>query len=268
MAWSSTRVIWLFGSGAQEQAGKVQQHLQLPVEVGAPGYEPFYWARQALSLRPPLSPNLISPELQMRGQRRVFAKVVAAATVLVALALIGLLVYTSSQARQDAANIALLSDRLKRLQARQNELQQLELRLSHQKQVANLVLNDRPPPAPAWFLGYLSEVAPAELVVTNLHIKREEGCWRVHLAGGYQQAIGNPTPGALSNAVALLSAHLSNGPFHLRVLTDTEQEKAGGVRAKPGDLDVPIPTWIANVSKNTEPKPAPTNQFMIEGVMR
>jgi hypothetical protein len=260
--------IWLSGSGAEDLARNVQQHLQLPVGVGAPGYEPFYWARQALTLRPSQSPNFISPELQMRRQRRVFAEVVAAASVLVALALISLVVYASLQARQEAANIAVLSDRLKRLQARQNELQQLAARLSHEKQVASLVLNDRPPPVPAWFLGYLSEVVPAELVVTNLHVQREENCWRVRLAGGYQPAIGNPTPAALSNAVSGLSARLANGPFHVKILTEAEEEKAGQGRAQAGDAAGLIPTWVANVSRGIQAKPAPTDRFTIEGLMR
>jgi hypothetical protein len=133
--------------------------------------------------------------------------------------------------------------------------------------VASLVLNDPTPPAAVWFLGYLSEVVPAELVVTNLHIKREEDLWKVHLAGTYQKAIKPATPEALSNAVGLLTARLSDGPFHVGFPSDADKTKAAEARARTSGGGV-IPTWVANVAGGIPAKPPPTEQFTIEGVMR
>jgi hypothetical protein len=258
--------IWLFGTGAEQQLEAIRQYVQLPVEVSPVKYDPIYWARESLRLRPAQSPNLISPIQQKAPQRQAFARVVAAATIFVVLGLLGLSVYASYQARQEAADIQTLSQHVRRLQAHQIELQGRAVRLSHNEQTAGLVLNNRPQPVPAWFLGYLSEAVPSELVVTNLQIKRDADAWRVHLAGAYQTAIREPTPALLAQAVTVLTNRLVNGPFHLAVAPVEEQDPASGAK-RPG-VGTRIGTWVANVAGGVQARPQATNHFALEGVMR
>jgi len=257
--------IWLFGTGAEEQAEAIAKYVQLPVEVSPVKYEPVYWAREALRLPPAQSPNLISRVAQKAPQRRAFAKVVAAATVFMVLALLGLSAYATYQARQEAADIQTLSQHVRRLQAHQIELQARAVRLTHNEQTANLVLNGRPSPVPAWFLGYLSEAVPSELVVTNLQVKREADAWKVHLAGAYQTAIREPTPAILAQAVTVLSNRMANGPFHLALASVEDQDQ---LAPNPTGLGGRIGTWVANVASGIQAKPQPTNQFALEGMMR
>jgi hypothetical protein len=258
--------IWLFGTGAEQQVEAIRQYVQLPVEVSPVKYEPIYWARESLRLPPAQSPNLIPPVQQNAPQRRVFAKVVAAATVFMVLGLLGLSVYALNQARQEAADIQTLSQHVRRLQAHQIELQGRAVRLTHNEQTASLVLNNRPQPVPAWFLGYLSEAVPSELVVTNLQIKRDADAWKVHLAGAYQTAIREPTPALLGQAVTVLTNRLVNGPFHLAVAPVEEPDPASG--AKRAGIGGRIGDWVANVAGGVQAKPQPTNHFALEGVMR
>src|SRR6185369_5512968 len=100
-------------------------------------------------------------------QRRVFARVVAATTIIAALAGLGAAYYFERQANLEEANIKKLSQRATGLQRRLAELQAVDAEMERKKQVIHLVQGDRPPPTPAWFLGYLSEALPSDLVVTN-----------------------------------------------------------------------------------------------------
>jgi type II secretory pathway pseudopilin PulG len=240
--------VWLFGAGAREQALTLQGQMQLPVSVSPVEYQPTYWATDALKLRPDRNPNFLSAELQKAPQRRAYAKVVAAGAVLLVLGAIAASGFSLWQARQETANISRLRQHDAQLQTRRQQLQQRNADLSRQQQLIKLVLDRRPAPVPLWFLGYLGEVVPPELVVTNLHLKREDNSWKVQMATAWQAAAGQPAPSEFSNSVARLRAQLSNGPFHLAPLNGGEKE--------------------APHRAGTATKPATGDQFVIEGIIR
>ncbi len=259
------RGIWLFGPGAEQQCQAVQKHTNLPVALSPAAYDPFYWATDALKVRPASLPNFISAEMQHAPRRQVFAQIIGAVTALVVLALLGISAYATIQARQEAANIRLLSNNQKRLETQRHTLQQRNIRLARNQEVAGLVLDSRPPPVPLWFLGYLSEAVPPELVVTNLHIVRSAEMWNVHLAGTLQAALMSTNPAAFHQHVGQLAARLTNSPFHLMLIDERQKSSAASARSKGGG----IAGWIANVIGGVPAKPPPpTDQFEIEGAMR
>jgi hypothetical protein len=240
--------VWLFGAGAREQAPALQGQMQLPVSVSPVEYQPTYWATDALKLRPGRNPNFLSPELQKAPQRRAYAKVVAAGAALLVLVAVVASVISLWQARQETANINRLRQHAAQLETRRQQLQQRNADLSHQQQLVNLVLERRPAPVPVWFLGYLSEVVPPQLVVTNLHLKREDNSWKVQMATAWQASVDQPAPSEFSNAVARLRAQLSIGPFHLAPVSGVEKDAPR--RAEAG------------------PRPATADHFVIEGIIR
>jgi cell division protein FtsB len=260
--------IWLFGEGAVEQFEAMQRYLQLPVVVSPVNYHAAYWATESLKARSGQTPNLISPEMQKAPQRQVFAKLVATMTIFFVLALLGLSGYALGQARQEQQNLGKLSEHLKQLEHQREDLEKRNAKLAHQEAVVKLVLDDKKPPVPLWFLGYLSEVVPSDLVITNLHIKREEDLWKMELGGVFQAAVQAPTPRALSNSVARLRTRLETGPFHVKLVGGTLQPRMPAKRAS-GPLANAIPGWLAEVTRQAaESRPFPANEFTIEGVMR
>jgi len=264
------RGIWLFGLAAEEQANAVQQHSQLPVQVSPVAYDPFYWTTEAAKLPLTVAPNFISPDLQKAPQRHVFAKVVAGTTIGVLLASVSFSAYANYQARQEEANIKLLSGQFDRLQTLQRELQQRNEILDRGRQLSQAVLEGRQPPVPMWFLGYLSEAVPADLVVTNLQIKHEDRAWKVRLAGAAQSSVPPVTPEGFAKATVLLADRLSTGPFHLKILRTEGVELAQAPRTRVAGSGSAIQDWLANVS-NLTPKPKAAhvgNQFVLEGTIR
>ena len=265
--------VWLFGPGADQQCEIVRDHIQFPVSTSPIEYDSFYWATEALKLRPEHTPNFISLQQQKAPQRRIFAKVVAATTIIAAVAALGASYYFSRQAKQEAATIKKLSQQVVTLQSRRGELQALDAEMARKKQVIRLVLGDRPPPTPAWFLGYLSEAVPTDLVVTNFDIRREEDYYRVLIAGMPQQAVKRPTPQSMALAVAQLKTKLSGEPFHMKFVEQIDTNALPpGVQAAVSS-DSSMPKWLTHVARSItftqdKPKPVIEDHFQIEGVVR
>ena len=273
LALNVNRGLYLFGTGAAEQAPVIQRHLQLPVAVSPVAYEPFYWATESLKVRPEAAPNFQSPELQKAPQRRVFARVVAVAATVLLAACIALTAYSIVQSRREQATLASYQQQMAHLEGRQKELDQLDTELKRKQQAIQIVLDERPPPKPAWLLAYLGQVVPADLVVTNFSVKHEADYYRVRLAGTYQPAIVTPGAAPVAASIEKLKADLAGSPFHMRIFeTDatgkivaTEKEPA-----KPGGRRVPFSEWLKGLLPEREPtkRQEEIDHFVIEGVVR
>jgi hypothetical protein len=265
---------WLFGPGALEHCPLIGQHTQFPVKVSPVAYDPFYWASEALKLPSALTPNFISPELRKAPQRRLFAKVVATGAVMAVSAAVAAWIYASAQARQESASIKTMSDQLGPLRAKQRQLHDLDAELSRKSQVLNLIVGQRPPPAPAWLLACLGEAIPADLVITNFQIKRADGCWKVRLAGVPQGGVRQPKAPPLTNSVALLKTRLSGNPFHFSTIgSGVKGPGQPGEQAKPGASGQSSTNWLARMTGTVTGELTPAravveDRFVIEGVVR
>jgi hypothetical protein len=266
----ATKGLWLFGPIADEQARLVQDQIQLPVKVSPIDYDPLYWASEALKLRPARSPNFISLVLQQAPRRRAFATVVAVGTALLVLGCIAASGYMAFQARQEASNIEVLRKRSAHLQAEFQELKKRNLELASKEQMVKMVIDERPAPVPVWLLGYLSEAVPSELVVTNLHLRREDRLWKLRLAGTAQTQTRPPTAASFSNSVALLNSRLANGPFHVTLVSNSDKDAAARARTVSAESSSSLPSWLTKPQPPGTPslKPATDTGFLIEGVMQ
>ncbi len=259
--------VWLFGPNAKEHVTELQQHIQVPVKLSPVEYTPFYWATEALKLKlGPTTPNFISLDLQKAPQRKTLLKVTTAITLLVVAACLLGSAWCHFQVRTGRSRLAALVGQTAMLQSRHKELQTLNAEMARQHDVVQRVIDNRNPPVPGWFLGYLSEAVPVDLVVTNLHLKRERELWQFQLDGVLQPTGRPPGPGTLSNAVAVLSARLATGPFHCKIMTagETNQTAAAAAPAKAPA----IATWAARLSSATQSEPVAESHFSLEGVMR
>jgi hypothetical protein len=66
-----------------------------------------------------------------------------------------------------------------------------------------------------------------------------------------------------------VSARLSEGPFHVKILS-AEKQKDAAVQAAAGNANKSLPSWVANLSSTSTTTVKLTNesQFRIEGIMR
>lgn len=260
--------IWIFGQGAGAQVETIQRHLQAPVRLSPVEYNPDYWATETPKLRLSDSPNFISSKLQKAPQRRVFATVTAVGVGLLMVLSVAAAGFLYVQARQEARNIKKLSEQLAGLQSKHQALRQRQADLERKRQTVKLIVDDRGAPVPVWLLGYLGEVVPPELVVTNLHIKRVEGLWKVQIAGTFQSPPGGPSPAAdqRSAAVAELTSRLSSGPFHLTLLdSNREKESATAGKGSPESFRGWVSKLVASASATRQ---VGRDHFSIEGFLQ
>jgi Tfp pilus assembly protein PilN len=271
--------LWVFGPNVDQKCEALENIIPLPVEESPVEYDPFYWATQAVKLRPETAPNLISRELRQAPQRRVFASVVGVATALVVAACLLSAGFFMRQAQQESRNIDTLNKQFAKLQTAKAETETLDRELSHKKQVIKLVIGERPPPTPAWFLAYLGEAVPSDLVVTNLQISRKDDFYTVLVSGTFQAPLqlGQPASQQITDPVELFRARLSAAPFHLK-LTERQGDSAQPLAAsQPPKAATPaqagIPAWLSRlttgaVARSTDNKPVRRDNFIIEGVMK
>ena len=228
-------------------------------------YTPFYWATEALKLKLGLkTPNFVGLELQQAPQRRTLMQVTGAVTVLAALACLLGSLWCYVQARVVRSRLAAQTTQIAQLQTRHKELQTLHADLARKQDVVRLVVENRTPPVPGWFLGYLGEAVPPELVVTNLHVKRGSNLWQFQMAGQLQPAGKPNTSNTLAAAVAELSTRLANGPFHCLVFRSVATNPVAATSAKSPALA----TWAARLSSTAATETNMQTQFSLEGVMR
>jgi hypothetical protein len=240
--------VWMFGPGAEQQAPLLQRYLEHPVVVSPVDFQPDYWAIEATKLRPATTPNFIALELQKAPQRRRFALVAVAGTVVILLASIAAAVLLHLAAQQEAASDTVLRKHVRELQTERQDLVQRNSVIDGQQRLIKRLAEDRHPPVPAWLLTYLSEAIPTDLVVTSLHIKWDVDAWDLHLAGKLQVSAKPPTATALPTAVGLLADRLANGPFHLLILHRSDSpETLRGKTENPTTMETQF--WIDGVMK-------------------
>ena len=69
---------------------------------------------------------------------------------------------------------------------------------------------------PGWFLGYLGEATPPDVLLTALEVQRTSDAWAVRLAGTAQPST-NEVPVELREMLNELTNNLATGPFHMKV---------------------------------------------------
>ena len=174
--------------------------------------------------------------------------------------------------------VATLNRQIARLQGTKIEMEALDKELSHKKQIIKLVIGERPPPTAAWFLAWLGEAVPSDLVVTNLQIARKDDYYTVLISGAFQAPLqpGKTPAQQIVDPVAVFKANLARAPFHLKI-KEKENEQALQAPAQAPKTALAettgIPAWLSrltagSVAKSVDNKPIRRDNFLIEGIMR
>ncbi len=259
--------LWLFGDGAQDQCRDVQRLVQLPVQLSPVECGPFYWETQSLRLRPAQSPNFISVEMRIEPQKRAVARMVGVATALFVMISAAITIYCRRQGEQEMLNIEMLQRQAMQYAERLQKLTERNAELDRREKIVRVVTDGRPAPVPGWVLGYLGEVCPKDLVITNLHLKQETDSWKLQLAGTVQATEDGSAALTFSNSVVVLAARLSSGPLHMAVAGAGKEDGA----SSRGHTVAPIGSWPIRTTRTNSPagvKLLADNQFLIEGVVR
>jgi len=258
----SVSQVWLVGGVPPTQIQTMQTALKVPVKAVQPPPLPTFWNQELANLSAEDTNNFLTTEQQQAPKRRVMLTVTSILIALLALAALGSVAVVHVISRYRTAQYARLEEQVRHLQARKVELQQRETTLQQQKQFAFVVTDQMVPPVPGWFLGFMGDAVPDELLLTQVQLKREDDRWLVQVKGSVQSVTNQPLETALAEATALLKERLTNGPFHVRLLSDTEAQAVAPTNARPAG---PVAVQAAPAAA---PGPDQEDQFYLQGVMR
>lgn len=261
--------VWWFGRGTAERLLELSGQIQIAAHPSAEEARPCYWAEEAARLTPLQAPNLISAEVRKAPQRRVALRVTVAVTLLL-LALAGVTAGVCEVlVRRETASMRELDRRQGPLQARHAELQRIRLEMERRAQFSRVVLDDRPAPVPVWFLAYLSEAVPSDLVLTNLHVRRQEERWRVRLDGWMPSATNAALQSVARERIAEFVERLGSGPFRVSLAATGRETVEAGTLPPPRSTVEKIAVWAARpVPVGNAPSATGGNAFSIEGTLQ
>lgn len=261
--------VWWFGPGTSERLAELNGQLPVAVQASPEEHRPVYWAEESARLGPAQSPNLISAEVRRAPQQRAALRVTALVALLLAAGALATAAFCEVLVRTERAAMRDLELRQAQLQSQHRELQRTHQKLERRSQWAQAVLDGRPAPVPVWFLAYLSEAVPTELVVTNLHLRQEGARWQLQLAGGMPSATNAAQAMIAGERIAEMTERLRSGPFQVSLTAGAPDPVEASEPARPKSAIEMIAVWAARPAPGaTGPTAPPGAQFNLQGVLQ
>ena len=238
--------VWIFGGGARERLPEMQAALKLPVKVSPVEWTPSYWAQQAARVPEKEDGNLISYEQRQAPMRRRVLTATGLVLLLLLLAAAGAAGVLEIMRGREQKSIDQQTADMVRLQEERSTWERRHRELDRKQRFVEKVTDEKPEPVPAWFLGYLGDAVPEDLLLTELQVKNTNDVWSIRLAG-VAQPTTNPAPQMVfSQALISLTNNLTAGPFHFNITRSVPADVAAVVTnaVRPTDLNFELEGFI------------------------
>jgi len=212
--------IFLAGRDAKERAPVLARRLEPAVQPSIYEESLSEWAKRLAENPFRRSANFIPPEKRLEPQLRGLSRAAAVGLVLFAMAtfLGGWRLRALSGAQREA---------LQQLRRAETDLVEplKELTEEHaetlmRERFAQAILDEAPPPAPAWILAYMGVVVPKPLILTALDVEEQTNVWQATIKG----IVDRPPEGgeypaaAVEEAFSKMTNALATGPFRMRLV--------------------------------------------------
>jgi len=189
----------------------------LPVQPSPVEYSPFYWAEQAAKLSEKDDGNLLSVQLREAPRRRRLLTATGLILLVLLVVALGVTGFVEVLRKQWIGMLNREKSEVVRLKGVLADWRQRHAELSRKRDYIRIVLDEKPIPAGAWFLGYLNEAIPDELLLKELRVLRTNEGWFVSLGGVAQPTTNSAPKLAIARASTAMTNGLVTGPFHLRI---------------------------------------------------
>ena len=219
----TVKSFWLSGPNANEQASTVQSLVKVPVKVSSV-VDTFYWAKNGLDLPASNSNNLVSVQLQKAPMRRVLLRVTALLIALLVIASVATAAFVEKDVRDRQVQINQQKAETAKYMEKRATWQQRYDVLNEQKEFLRDANAQKVAPVPVWWLGYIGDALPEELLLTHLQTRQLDEGWSVTLSGTLQGTTNKPSL-VLSRAVSRLTNNLVNGPFAFKITRSSTDER-------------------------------------------
>jgi hypothetical protein len=242
--------VWLFGPNVDARLAQIQTTLRLPVKPSPVEYSRFTGVCRPAGCRCEKTATWSAWLSRKRPQRWRRFGVAGAALLLMMAGAGGFAWYANRLCAIDQRMIVTLDAEIARWTRTKADWLARHAEEARKRDLVKIVSGEQPLTVPTWFLGYLGDATPPDLLLTRLEIKRTNDTWNVRVSGTAQPTTNENPHAVFQQAVSELTNNLSSGPFHL-TFTPPPEEKAPGV----GRAGTPA---IA----------PPTLNFSLEGLIR
>lgn len=189
------------------------KNLNIQVDWLPPKPRRFYWNSELLKISFSDKANLL---LEKSRNEIMVGKYSGPAVVLVLVFLVGTILSSAVIEYLLYKERKLLAENKPQLIELRNSkklLQERKAKLDQFRYKVKVINEERLPPVPGWFLGYLCNKVPDGLILTKAQVLyKENRTWDVLIEGITEN--GNRT---MTNKLRLLCSNLQNGPFKIQV---------------------------------------------------
>jgi hypothetical protein len=202
--------VWVMGEGDQLTAEGLQPHVTVPVIPSPILPDPAYWIWVSLTLAANHPSNFIPLEVRKAPQRRIMRKV--SAGVMVGLACLSISTTGVIEGIIDQGQKVKdwVEPRTQALTRERDTWQSRYAELADIRMKAETLKAQYQPPIPAWFMSYLANVVPQDLILTHVAVRQTEGRWVVEMKGQ-----GSEDFTLRAEQLTRLEQELTAGPFHM-----------------------------------------------------
>ena len=186
------------------------RNLDIPIGWLPPKPSRFYWNSTLLNISFNDKANLLLRKYRYETIIRKVTKVAVVFVITLWIASIAALVISEVLLYKERKMLGNIRPQTIELQASKELLLARKAKIKQFRHAVKTLEEERVPPVPGWFLGYLCNVVPNELILTKTQISHKDNRWEVFIDG-----FSNNGNRVMMEKVKELRNNLQNGPFKM-----------------------------------------------------
>lgn len=204
--------VWVMGDSAALSPELLQPFVEATIEWSPITPDPSYWIFVGVNLPLNHDTNFIPKELRQARKRRALAKISVALLAGLACLSVSTTSLIEALVVQGQTMAGTVHDQVRGKYQEKVTLERQIDEWNSQRAWAQAIVTNREPPVAGWFLGYLADVLPKELVLTRVSVVKEGAGWDIELGGTAPPGFSSRT-----EALKLLERRLVEGPYRVKM---------------------------------------------------
>lgn len=204
-------LVRLSESFPEEFFASVKKYVNVRVEP-SPKIRRFYWIKELLTIPARERGNLVSRKEQREQVIRKWTRTAASLILTLFLGAVSTTALVEYLLYKERKPLAAIKSQVLVLQNEKESWEKRRAEFNRLEYTIKTVEEDRIPPLPGWFIGYIGTVLPDGLVLTKSRVEYRDGGWEILIEGvskkGHEKTAEN---------LRQLSRDLETGPFKVSV---------------------------------------------------
>ena len=211
--------VWLMGQPDGLTTDDIQPYIDIPIMPSPIAADASYWLWVGTTLPNRHQENFVPFQAQIAPVQKRLSQMAACVVAGLLFAGVGATSFMEGKLIREQRLVDAITSQKTAL-AREKQLWHSQLATHGAQQTrAELLTQDRNSSLAGFFLGYLGNITPREMVLEQVTIARRETGWHVEMKGTVPHNLSK-TPQLLKK----LERHLIEGPYHLSLEKDMQQD--------------------------------------------